>query len=402
MKKVLIILMILVVVPLLAMTALYFTVDPFREMANNVLAKLPGSFGEKFANIPGDGEIGEQIDEIADYLLSADTDRAVDKLLLAESNDKATYELLLKQMNRTDPNKTAKLLEAVRQSKLQESPIMDTLSKIKEEEEKEHKLSAEYLSGLSLSNQLQEVKKILDEEKDAHEKLAKVFASLPEGAVLNLLPLLKESDKDQIISHFEADKALNFKKKLKEKEERLDNIKTVAATFQPIEAKELAKTLGPDSAYEKEELAMIYTELGPKKAGEILSKVDDDVFVKDMLKRIRDRERLGKGEGAFSENLIESLNIYKKYDDKMDELVSIYMEMDEDRTAKMIKTLYLNASEPKVYPLKNGEQIVISDEDLALDLLRSFSYKKTAAILSHFDNRIASDIFTKLALPEPE
>ncbi len=402
MKKFLMVLLIIIIVPLIVMTALYFTVDPFTELANNVLSNVPGSIGEKFRTIPDDDEISKQIEEVADYLLDAEPDRAVDKLLLAESNDKGSYDLLLKQMNREDPNKTAQLLEKLRQSKLQESPIMATLEKIKEEEESESKMNADYLAGVSLSYQLEEMKRILDEDKNAHEKIAKIFESLSEDSALDILILLKENDRNGIISKFEPEKALDFKKKLKEKEERVDNLKNIAAVFKPIEAKELAKTLGPSSQYSKEELISIYDELGAKKAGEILAKVEDDEFVKEMLKKIRDRELLVKGVDTFSENLIDSLNIYKEYDDKMDELVSVYLEMDEESAAKMIKTLYLSSSKPTVYSLSNGEEISISDEDMAIDLLRSFSYKRCAAILSYFDNRIASDIFTKLALPEPE
>ncbi len=402
MKKFIIILLILIIVPALILTALYFTVPPFTEMANNTLANIPGSIGENFRNIPDEEEIGAQIEEVADYILDAEADRAVDKLLIAQSDDADTYDLLLKHMNRIDPNKTAKLLEEMRKSKLKDSPIMGTLEKIKEEEEAENKMNAEYLAGVSLSYQLEEIKKILDSEVEAHKKIAKIFESLPEDSVLDILVLLKEKDRNKIIKQFETEKALDYKKKLKEKEERLDNLKNIAAVFKPIEASELAKTLGPESSYSKEELVSIYSELGAKKAGEVLAHIDNEEFVKEMLKKIRDREILLKGVDTFSENLIDSLNIYKEFDDKMDELVSVYREMDEEKSAKMIKTLYLSSEEPRVYNLKNGEEIIISDEDLAIALLKSFSYKKTAAILSYFDKRIASDIFTKLALPEPE
>ncbi len=402
MKKFLMILLILIIVPLAVMVALYFTIEPFTELANNVLAQVPGFIGEPFRTIPDSEEVNKQIEQVADYLLDAEVDRAVDKLLVAESTDEKTYDLLLKHMNRIDPNRTAKLLDAMRKSKLQDSPIITTLEKIREEEEAENKMNADYIASVSLSYQLEEIKKILDEDVNAHEKIAKIFESLSEDSVLDILVLLKEKDRDAIIHKFEPQKALDYKKKLKEKEERLDNLKNMAAVFKPIEAKELAETLGPNSKYSKEELVSIFNELGPKKTGEVLAKTKDDEFIKEMLKKIRDREILLKGVDTFSENLIEALNIYKEYDDKMDELVSVYLEMDEESAAKMIKTLYLNSSKPTIYNLKNGDEIVISDEDMAIDLLKSFSYKRTAAILSYFDNRIASDIFTKLALPEPE
>ncbi len=402
MKKLLIILLIIILVPIGVLVALYFTVDSFHEMANNVLAKAPGFIGENFRSIPNDEDLQKDIEEISDYLLNAETDLAVDKLLITESNDEKIYQQLIKQMNRLDPNKTAKLLEEIRKNKLKESPIEATLEKIREEKEHEASLKADYISTLNLSSQMNEIKEILDENVDSYKKIVKVLELLPEQRVIEILSLLEKSDRDGIIKELDEETSQNYKKKIYERDQRMVDLKNIAKILEAKPAVELVEPLGLSSSYAPDEVICIFIEMGPKKTAEVLSKINNEVYTEEVMKNIRDRKILVDGVDTFTENLIEALNIYREYDDKMNELVSIYREVEEEEVAKTIRTLYWNTGVSKTYSLKNGEEIVISDEDLALDLLRSFPSKKIAGILSHLDNRIASDIFTKLALPKPE
>ncbi len=402
MKKIIIILLIVILVPLIALAGLYFTFSPFRDMANDILATVPGPIGDNFRNMPTDAEIQAQVEEVANYLLKSDKDRAVDKLLLAESHDRETYDLLIKHMNRLDPNKTAKLMEEIRKTKLKDSPIIATIDKIQEEEAEMNKMDADYISNLSLPSKVEAVRRILDEEINAHKRLAKIFENVSESSVVDVLSYLDEEDRNMILREVDKQKALEYKKKLYDKKERVSNLGSTARLLKAKPADELSSTIGTSSAYSQEELVQIYTTFGPKKAGEVLSKIDDQEFVDKLISDISDREVLMNGVDTFTENLIDALNIYKGYDDKMNELVSTYREMDDAKVAKTVKTLYWNTGISKTYSLNNGEEIVISDEDLALDLLRSFPPKKIASILSYLDNRIASDIFTKLALPETQ
>lgn len=391
-----------VIIPILVLTAIYFTVSPFRDMANEVLASIPGPIGEGFRNMPSDSEIQLQVEEVASYLLKTETDRAVDKLLLAESTDKSTYKLLVQQMNRLDPNRTSKLLEEIRKTKLKDSPIVATIDKIQEEEAEYNKMDAEYISNLSLSAQVQAIRSILDEEINAHRRVAKIFEGLSDTDVVSILSYLKSEDANMIIKELDKKKALDYKKKMYDKKEESVDMGSTAKLLKAKKASDLAEILGASSKYSEDQLVQIYSEFGAKKAGEVLAKIDNPEFLENLLAKIKDREFLNSGVDTLTENIIDSLNIYKDYDDKMNELVMTYREMDETRVANTVRTLYWNTGVSKTYDLKNGEKITISDEKLALDLLASFPPKKVAAILSHLDNRIASDIFTKLALPKTQ
>lgn len=399
-KKLLITILIVLIVPVLVLTALYFTVAPFRDIANDVFSGIPGPVGETFRNQPNEEEIKEQLSVVSDYLLKADTEKAVDKLVITESSDKRTFDLLIADMNRLDPNRTSMLLNEIRKRKLSVSPIASTIEKIQEEEDENNKMDADLISGLNIYSQVEAIKKILDEEQNSHRRVAKILEKLEEKTATDILYNLKETDRDLIIKELDSKKALDYKKKIYETKEKTNDMTNTARLLKDKNVAELAPIIGQSSAYTTDELIAIYREFGPKKAGEVLAKINDDNFTNTILEGIRDAEILEHKTDIFTENLITSLNIYREYDDKMDRLVSTYKEMEEKRVAETVKTLYWSTGISKTYYLKNGEEITISDEDLALDLLRSFPPKKIAAILSHLDNRIASDIFTKLALPK--
>lgn len=399
-KKFLIVLLIMIIVPLLIITGLYFGFAPFREIANEVFSNLPGSLGESFRNIPNEEEVKEEIALVSDYLLKADTEKAVDKLVIAENSDKKTFDLLIADMNRQDPNRTSMLLGEIRKRKLSKSPIASTLDKIREEEEENNKMDAELISTLSIYAQVDAVKKILDGGVDTHMRVAKILENLPEKNATEILYNLKEDDRSMIIKELDSKKSLEYKKKLYDTEKKLSDLTNTARLLKDKNADELSTIVGVGSTYTDEELIAIFREFGAKKAGEVLAKVRDDKFTDKIVNGIKDEEILDNKVDTYTENLIQALNIYREYDDKMLRLVSSYKEMDERRVAETVKTLYWSTGISKTYNLKNGEEITISDEDLALDLLRSFPPKKVASILSHLDNRIASDIFTKLALPK--
>jgi len=67
---------------------------------------------------------------------------------------------------------------------------------------------------------------------------------------------------------------------------------------------------------------------------------------------------------------------------------------------QIVKNMLLNASPSQVYDLDNGEMISISDEDLILQILKSFPQDKIAVILSSLDQTLSSELTRKLALPK--
>jgi hypothetical protein len=78
---------------------------------------------------------------------------------------------------------------------------------------------------------------------------------------------------------------------------------------------------------------------------------------------------------------------------------SIYEKMDNRQISALIKRLIGNAGTPKKYFLDNGEVITITDEDLALAILKNFDDRKLASVLSFLGDNLSSEISRKLTIP---
>ncbi len=80
-------------------------------------------------------------------------------------------------------------------------------------------------------------------------------------------------------------------------------------------------------------------------------------------------------------------------------MAEVYGNMDAGVVSNMLQRMIRNSSAPKLYDLENGETIIISDEDIALELLSRFDKTRVGELLATFDDTLASDISRKLTLP---
>ncbi|PIE77299.1 MAG: hypothetical protein CSA13_00245 [Clostridiales bacterium] len=400
MKKVIIALLISILIIGAFATLLYKTVAPFRDVVGALLSNVPGSIGEHFSALPTSEETEAQVLRVAAYILDISADRAIDKLNAIKSEDRAIYDRVVKAMLRADPNKTEKLLKSLRESAFEENALLGTLQKIDEEQDQLDKARAEFIMSLNRVSAMDEIKSMLDESPNAVQSVAAVLKHMPDQMVVDILKRLRPTDVAAIYLEMPSKRVLDLKamaEKSEIGEQELLQTATLLATKSP---KKLAQTLGNEDVYSIEQLATIYQVFGAKFGGEVLSHVDDDEFVSKLANAIVDSQKLEGESDYFSDDLLKSLNIFREYDDNLGELVKIYNEVDERKVADIIKRLYWNSENVKTYTLKNGENVEISDKALAVDLLKSFSSKKIATILSYLDNSISTDISTKLALPD--
>ena len=119
---------------------------------------------------------------------------------------------------------------------------------------------------------------------------------------------------------------------------------------------------------------------------------------KPIINSIKENQVLENGNDLITNDILKSLKIYKDFDDNIKELSDIYQMMSSEKVSALIKNMMRNSAEPTVYTLDNGENIVLTDEDIALSLLRSFSQKKVGEILSLLDSNLSSDLSRKMTL----
>lgn len=393
-------LIILIVVPLLSSAILYFLFPSFKASANSILSMLPGPVGNYFSSMPTEQETNEKINGIAEYLLKVDTDRAVDKLALIKKDDKNMYDAIVRTMLRINPNETKNIIEALRTSSLSKDVAASTLEQIQKEQEADYSKKAKFLEGLSVNTAVEEVNFLVGNSINGYREVAKTLEYMDPILAAKVMEKIDMDIFKKIINAMDPEKAALIRTEITNRKTNLLSLSNTAQILSSQDMAKLVEVLGNTNTYKLEELAVIFINLGPVKAGKVLSGVQDDKFVNDVISAIKTKRVEDTGKDEITKDILKTLKIYKEFDDNVNELVTIYEKMKTDKVAANIQLMMKNNSSPKTYTLDNGENIVITDEDLALNILSKFSNKKIGDILSAVDDPLSSELTRKLALPK--
>lgn len=396
----LVVLLILFLTPLLALSALYFLNKDFQLSLNGLMSNVPGPVGGYFEKFPTRAEELEKVRVVSDFVLGLDTSRAVDKLLILQKDDKRAYDDVVKDMLRINPNKTKNILEALRAATVNKDALSNTVLGIETEKQEEIKAEAAYISGLPSNAAVEAVQDIIEDGINGHRNAAAIFEFISDAIAVDIMYRLDQVDRDKIFSALSDTKSMSVRNTYSTKQRRITDLQQIANVYGSESANTLINTIGNTGTYTMDDLAIIYKALGPKKAGEVLAKSDNESFVFDLIAKMKANELLIGGQDLLTPDLLKSLKIYKEFDDNVLELKEVYSKMDLTRVVSIVRNMMLNASPSEVYELNNGQSITISDEDLILEILTSFPRDRIAQILSSLDQTLSSELTRKLALPK--
>ena len=396
----LVILLILFLTPLLALGALYFLNKDFNLNVNGLMSNMPGPVGTYFEKYPTRAEELEQIRTVSDFMLDLEESRAVDKLLILQKDDSRAYDDVIKDMLRINPNKTKSILEGIRQATINKDALSNTVQGISDEQTEDLKAKAAYISGLTFNAAVGEVESIIEDSINGHKNAAAIFEYIDDVKSVGILYQLDQLDRERILAALTEKKALAIRNVYNSQQRRISDLVQIADVYGSEDSTKLIETIGNTATYTIDDLAVIYKNLGPKKAGEVLAKSIDEAFVFELVAKIKANELLVKNEDLLTPDLLKALKIYREFDDNVVELIDVYSKMDLNSVVEIVKNMLLNASPSEVYELSNGEFITISDEDLILEILTSFPQDKIAAILSSLDQTLSSELTRKLVLPK--
>lgn len=399
-KLILIVFIVFVVAPFTAVFGFYKFNDQFRLSANKVLSSVPGPIGSYFDGFPTAEETGEKIKQIAEYLLDIDNNRAVDKLTILKGEDENSYKEIIKIMLRINPNATKNILEEIRDSNIKKDVILSTLDKINEEKSQEIQSEADYLSELSLPTAIEEINYILSSSVNGHRDLAYIIDVMDVEKAATLMEKIDIEDYNKIMGFLTSNKVSLIRTEIADSKVRKNELQSISDIYVTEDIDKLATIIGDETNYPINELSLIYKNLGPIKSGKVLSKVNNDDFIFRLMSTIKENEIMNNGSDEITQDILKSLKIYKEFDDNVLELSNVYAKMSSDKVAEIIKKMIRNSSSPKEYELSSGEKIVITDEYLALEIMKHFNQKKIADILSYLDNILSSEISRKMTLPK--
>ncbi|WP_430882793.1 hypothetical protein [Fusibacter sp. JL216-2] len=398
-KTILILLVVLIVLPVAVLSGFYFLSSTFQIEANKMLSNVPGPVGTYFEQFPTPQETNQQLKEIAEYYLDIDHSRAVDKLALLSTEDQAVYDEVIKHMLRMNPNATKLILEAIRDSNIKKDVVLNTLDQIQEEKNEEIKSRADYLASLSIQTAIDEMNFIINSSVNGHKSLASYIAAMDSKVGGTLMEQLSSEDFNKVISFMSEEKARDIRTTIADLKKRKSELENIASIYSSEDNTTLVDLIGNTNTYTIEELGKLYSELGPIKAGQVLARIGDDNFTFELINEIRDQQIIESGTDKITSDILKSLKIYKEFDDNVTEMAEVYGNMDAGVVSNMLQRMIRNSSAPKLYDLENGETIIISDEDIALELLSRFDKTRVGELLATFDDTLASDISRKLTLP---
>jgi Mg/Co/Ni transporter MgtE len=373
--------------------------DTFQYRLNTALIDAP-IVGGYFDSLPTKAEKKSQIKSIATYFLDISADRAVDKLILINTDEKSMYDEIVKTMLQIDPNATKIILEDLRAKQLKGDAVSTTLDEITDERNQELQGIASDLESIPFSSLKAEMYKILNDGLNGYSRLARIFEQMDAVKAYELLSLLDDVDEASVLDAMELS-ARNLIQQEKNKDlANTQKIVSLSEIYASKDADELITSLANTALYKIEELAIVFKELGVVKTGQILAKAGDDTFVNEVITQMKNNEVLENGEDLITKDILKSLKIFKDFDDNIIELTNVYKTMQPAQIASVISKLLTDGALPQVYVLDGGEVITISDEDLAYKILDQFDDKTKAEIIGNFNNTLASEVSKKLTVPE--
>lgn len=395
----LIILLILLLTPLLVVGGLYFLNKDFKMNVNGLMSNVPGPVGSYFSDFPTRAEELEQIKIISRYMIDLPEERAVDKLMVLNSEDSDAYNEVIKDMLRLNPNRTRSILDAIRDATVSKDALQNTVSQIEVEKQEALKATAAYIAGLPLDAAIAEVEDMIEESLEGHSDAAAMFEHMDHEQAMRILYQMDVADRNRVFSSMSDENKEAIQQAYSDLTRRNSDLEQIAGVYQSENPLNLIDSIGESSNYTLDELAVIYKNLGPRKAGEVLAKSLDENFVFDLVSKIKANEIMENGEDTLTPDILKSLKVFREFDDNVKELVNVYSRMANTDILPIIESMMINAAPSAIYELDNGDLIRISDEDFVLQLLKSFTEKKRSELLSLMDRTLSTELTRKLALP---
>jgi hypothetical protein len=398
-KAILFLLIFFILIPGLALTGFYFLNETFQYRLNTALADAP-LVGTYFDTLPTRQEKISQIKSIAEYFLEISADRAVDKLILIKADDKTMYDDIIKVMLQLDPNATNLVIESIREKEIRGDAVSTTLDEIVEERNQELSEIASDLESIPFASLRTEMYKIIDDGLNGYSRLARILEQMDAVKAFELLTLLDEEDSDAVLNAMDVQAKALIKEEMNKDMANQQKLISMSEIYASKDADELIDTLGNTSSYQVDELAIIFKEIGIVKTGQILSMVEDETLVNNVITEMKNNEVLSEGEDLITKDILKTLKIYKDFDDNISRIANISLTRQSQEVSNTLKRLLTNGSLPQVYVLDSGDIIEISDEMLAYEVLERFDDKTIAEIIGYFDDTLASEVYKKLTIPE--
>ncbi|WZL74843.1 hypothetical protein QBE52_09190 [Clostridiaceae bacterium 35-E11] len=399
-KILLIVIIVFTIVPLFIISMLYMTNDNFKFTANKYLSTVSGPVGQYFNQFPTREERESQKREVARYLASLDVESATDKLTIIRKDDEMLYTDLVKMITQIDPQQTERILERIRENSIKKDVLTSTLEQIKRDEVKERQSRADYYQKMNLASAIEEIRSSLMDELISYKNMALIMEQMKDNVAAEILKHLDEEVARRILANYELidkrKKVEDILEKMKNREKELIQIAQIYSVEKP---EKIVSHIGNEKKYNLSDLSIIYRNMDMLQTAKVLASVEDEKFRHQLLEQMKIDQIIGKGNDLLTPDIIEAIKIYEDYDKEIKELVNVYSKMEANEMSKTITKLFQSKNIAKKYSFDNKDEIIILDQDIAIDILKNLRQRTVAEILATLDADLASQISKTLTLP---
>ncbi|NLM03869.1 MAG: hypothetical protein GX214_02490 [Clostridiales bacterium] len=367
-------------IPIVTMIIMYFTNDNFHYATNNTLTALPGVLGEHFKSLPTKEEKENIKLQIAKYYIDLDEDRLLDKLLIIKGEDEELYNDLLILLNKENPIKMKLIREKIRLSQLETNLLNRILEEIEDDKKEKINSYVDYYTSLKLPDTISEIERTYQSGEIKDNELAEFFNLMATENGSRYLYYLDNEIVEDIRYQIKKDKLNDFEREIAAMESKESQLEKLAHIYENETLNTQLNDLTNINKFNIKDLAVIYRNMSIKTAGRILSKIDDTEFITNLYQEISDLEKLNRQAENMPAYISEAIKIYENYDKKVEELGDIYRRISLDELVDTIENMVVGNRVYRRYDV-NTEEIVFTQKNLAIDILRKLPAKRAAEVL---------------------
>lgn len=394
-KTAFIVVFILIFIPCCTFFIIYKTNAEFRDTTNKYMKNFPGFIGEYANTYATDEEKREKIDFLAQYYLSLSKEVASDKLYGIKKDNEELYYDIIKQMQMSSTSKTEDVLKIIRNREIKKDLMITLYDEIKKENELKFNEEIKRYDKLGFFSAAQEI-----EERylklNKNEEAANIISSLNVNKAAHIMYYFSQENRDLLFNEMSLIKKNDINNEILSMDMKKNALIDKAKIYESKTSKEVFEEIGNLDNYSIEELAQIYNNLSPLKAGEVLSFNKDNKFYNDLMDEIRKNENLQKDEGSITIDISKVMNFYKKYNEKINDLTVIYEKMNSSDVANIIERMIVSNNVIDSCKITNA-QIAITDSKLIVDVLKNMPKTNLSDILNQLEPRKATEIIRRLS-----
>lgn len=385
----------IIVTPLLFGVYLYGNNKNFKKKVNTRLTKMPGFIGEYFRNNPTEAEKNEKIDYLSNYYIGLDSEAAADKIYIIKKEDEKLYVDLIRNMNAISSTKTEDIVLKIRNLELRKDLLISVYDQAKEDEEDMFFKEVARIERQDLSNTIMEI-----DRRFTDRNFIKVLGEVRDNKMGEILYYVDYDIRNHILNSFDNSKRISIENMIYEKAREESTLIDIAKLYETKPVDVILPVIGNTDNYSIEKLGVIYNNMSVVKSAELLSNIDDEEFIENILTAIKTEEKLKKLNTGTTRDISKAMEFFNDYTGKINNLVKVYEKMTPSKIADIVEKMIANEETISYFEFSSQENYNISDNKIIIDVLSKMRNQTLSKVLDTMDADIASKVTQALAKPK--